>query len=71
MEDPGDAFLCSVLGKLQEKLVKSIKIKCDVLNEIQSKFSKGVMEFHRGVTTLNDQLSCISACLNMGILRIP
>lgn len=45
VEEPGAAFLSSMLGKLWEKLVKSIKIKCDILNENQQ-----AQQGHHGVS---------------------
>ncbi|KFO22834.1 E3 ubiquitin-protein ligase TRAF7 [Fukomys damarensis] len=65
------AFLCSTLGKLSEKidqLEKSLELKFDVLDENQSKLSEDLMEFQRDTSMLKDELSHISAQLNMSIL---
>uniref|UniRef100_A0A8C2M5Y6 TRAF7 n=2 Tax=Cricetulus griseus TaxID=10029 RepID=A0A8C2M5Y6_CRIGR len=49
-KDQEIAFLCSMLGKLSEKidqLEKSLELKFDVLDENQSKLSEDLMEFRR------------------------
>uniref|UniRef100_A0A8C6RPF0 TNF receptor-associated factor 7 n=1 Tax=Nannospalax galili TaxID=1026970 RepID=A0A8C6RPF0_NANGA len=70
-KDQEIAFLRSTLGKLSEKidqLEKSLELKFDVLDENQRKLSEDLMEFQRDASMLNDELSHINACLNMGIL---
>ncbi|ELK23644.1 E3 ubiquitin-protein ligase TRAF7 [Myotis davidii] len=70
-KDQEITFLCSMLGKLSEKidqLEKSLEFKFNVLNENQSKLSKDLIEFQRDTSMLNNDLSHINAWLNMGIL---
>ncbi|KAK1342373.1 LOW QUALITY PROTEIN: hypothetical protein QTO34_015138 [Cnephaeus nilssonii] len=70
-KDQEITFLCSMLGKLSEKidqLEKSLELKFNVLDENQSKLSEDLMEFQRDASMLNNELSHINAWLNMGIL---
>ena len=65
-KDQEIAFLCSMLGKLSEKieqLEKSLELKFDVLNENQNKLSEDLMEFWRDVSMLNDELAVLHQCM--------